>query len=264
MEELIDDIRNNINLLDIKEFKEYRYYRYNYKNYVIIKRGGLKGVDNYECRVDYYECRVDNYLNMTYGCEFSIIESNCYDYSFEYKIADNLEEVIRILISINYLDNNRRFLNIKDRLYIDDIKDRSIEIPYHYYDVPIKLSYYCIAYYGMTWYEMVFNAKIEDDEDYRRYKESLYFLEDKNEKGCILFEDFLNILGDKSPDLEDEKDIIEYLRDRYDKTETFRDFLNLIELGVGVTVTPSAPSYQHFVLKSRYVANATFKKFNVV
>ena len=55
----------------------------------------------------------------------------------------------------------------------------------------LSLSYFSIAYNGMTWYESRFNAKMIDPIRYSEYKKSLDFLTDPSVK--LPFERFLEI-----------------------------------------------------------------------
>jgi hypothetical protein len=85
---------------------------------------------------------------------------------------------------------------------------------------PIDLYYFSIAFHGMTWYELNFNAKMKDRIAYENYKKALNFLTYKDAKPA-LFKDFLEIAQPKSYQ-------IEYLKEKYEKTETYRDFFNSI------------------------------------
>lgn len=44
---------------------------------------------------------------------------------------------------------------------------------------PLNLAFLYIAYHSMTWYEHKFNAQIEDEVNYKLYRDSLYFLTDE-------------------------------------------------------------------------------------
>jgi hypothetical protein len=86
---------------------------------------------------------------------------------------------------------------------------------------PIDLNYFSIAYHNMTWYELNFNAKMEDKEAYKKYRNSLGFLTSKEEKDKLKALDFLQSI--QCP-----VEHVEYLKEKYEKTETFRDFFKSI------------------------------------
>lgn len=85
---------------------------------------------------------------------------------------------------------------------------------------PVNLAYFFIAYHGETWYENKFNAKMKDPIKYKKYRESLDFLTD--EKSKVDFREFLIISCINN------YDIMEYLKNKYEKSKTYREFFNLI------------------------------------
>lgn len=84
---------------------------------------------------------------------------------------------------------------------------------------PLKLSYLSIAYNGMTWYEKHFNAKMKDLYKYKKYRERISFLTNKDVK--VIFERFLEIT---KPPIEQ----IPQLKIWYESTKTYREFFNVI------------------------------------
>lgn len=86
---------------------------------------------------------------------------------------------------------------------------------------PIDLYYFSIAYHDMTWYELNFNAKMENKDLYLNYRNNLGFLTSKENKSKLQFMQFLELI--KAP-----LEHIEYLKEKYEKTETFRDFFKSI------------------------------------
>jgi hypothetical protein len=81
---------------------------------------------------------------------------------------------------------------------------------------PSRLAFFYLAYYGKTWYEDRFNAKMIDPEKYKIFRQSLQFLTDPTQKPP--FADFLKIIGRESLDLETE----------YNNSETYREFFEKI------------------------------------
>jgi hypothetical protein len=84
---------------------------------------------------------------------------------------------------------------------------------------PLKLSYFSIAYNGLTWYEKHFNAKMKDLDKYTKYRERIHFLTDTISK--VEFVRFLEIA---KPPLSQ----IEQLKLWYESAKTYREFFNLI------------------------------------
>jgi len=84
---------------------------------------------------------------------------------------------------------------------------------------PLNLSYFSIAYHGMTWYEARFNAKMIDDAKYTAYKESLTFLTNPEKK--LPFKQFLEIA---QPSL----DQIAILEPIYNTSDTYRQLFESI------------------------------------
>ena len=99
-------------------------------------------------------------------------------------------------------------------------KDLSLKPPRKLRE-PIDLYYFSIAYHDMTWYELNFNAKMIDKSKYEKYRNSLEFLKNKEEKNKILALDFLQSINCPV-------DHVDYLKEKYEKTETFRDFFKSI------------------------------------
>lgn len=99
-------------------------------------------------------------------------------------------------------------------------KDLSLKPPRKLRE-PIDLYYFSIAYYGMTWYELNFNAKMTDRSKYEKYRNSFEFLSNKGEKSKILALDFLQSI--QCP-----IEHVDYLKEKYEKTETFMDFFKSI------------------------------------
>jgi len=204
MDELISDMKNNYQ----------KFININYKEYNIKKKIFLNKI----------EYQINNYLNIICYDTNNEIPYITVDYGYNYQICPNFEEIINILL---FLDNNyyiKKKTIFEDHLCIDNLKDLSLDIPHSYYEIPIKLCYYCIAYYGLSWYEMVFNAEMREKDKYQEYKKSLYILTDKNEKANLTFDKFLILIEN------DEQNYIEYIGDKYERADTFRDFFNLFPL----------------------------------
>jgi hypothetical protein len=85
---------------------------------------------------------------------------------------------------------------------------------------PLNLAYFSIAYYSKTWYELRFNAKMEDDEKYKKYKEKLVFLVEPSYK--VSFIDFVSIIQ------QGDSELISYIKEIYEVSDTYRDFFNNI------------------------------------
>ncbi len=86
---------------------------------------------------------------------------------------------------------------------------------------PIDLYYFSIAYHDMSWYELNFNAKMKDKDLYLKYRNNLGFLTSKEEKSKLVALDFLQSI--QCP-----IEHVDYLKEKYEKTETFRDFFKSI------------------------------------
>jgi hypothetical protein len=99
-------------------------------------------------------------------------------------------------------------------------KDLSLKPPRKLRE-PIDLYYFSIVYHDMTWYELNFNAKMENKDLYLNYRNNLGFLTSKEIKSKLEFIHFLELI--KAP-----LEHIEYLKEKYEKTETFRDFFKSI------------------------------------
>lgn len=131
-------------------------------------------------------------------------------------------KMIKVLINYAYKKvPNIHLFDFDDMSKIDCIEKDLSEKPPRNLKQPIDLNYFSIAYHNMTWYELHFNAKMKDKEAYEKYRNSLEFLTSKEEKSKISFINFLEIIQLNI-------DHIEYLKEKYEKTETFRDFFKSI------------------------------------
>ena len=84
---------------------------------------------------------------------------------------------------------------------------------------PLNLAYLSIAYYGKTWYERTFHAKMSDETKYARYRNSLSFLTDPSTK--VDFRRFLELVQPTNEQ-------ILYLEQKYNSASTYREFFNSI------------------------------------
>lgn len=106
-----------------------------------------------------------------------------------------------------------------DMSKIDCISKDLTKSPERKIQKPLNLAFFSIAYYSKTWYELHFNAVMNDLEQYKKYRERLDFLTNPEEKPE--FQHFLEIA---QPPI----DQIEMLKSMYETTETYRDFFNAI------------------------------------
>ena len=131
-----------------------------------------------------------------------------------------------IKTSIRYAHNDvpsvTKFL-FDDDSHIDCVEKDMGKAPPRKPTRPLNLAFFYIAYHGKTWYEARFNAKMVDDNKYRKYKESLGFLTDPARK--VTFMQFLEIIGIS---LESESQV-KSLETYYKKGTTYRDFFEAVE-----------------------------------
>jgi hypothetical protein len=131
-----------------------------------------------------------------------------------------------IKTSIRYAHNDvpsvTKFL-FDDDSHIDCVEKDMGKAPPRKPTRPLNLAFFYIAYHGKTWYEARFNAKMVDDNKYKKYKESLGFLTDPAEK--LPFTQFLEIIGIS---LESESQV-KSLETYYKKGVTYREFFEAIE-----------------------------------
>lgn len=88
---------------------------------------------------------------------------------------------------------------------------------------PVSLAFFYIAYYGMTWYEAHFNAKMRDSERYTAYQKSLSFLTDPTQK--VPFIQFVEIIGGY---ISSSTEFITVLATYYMPATTYREFFQNI------------------------------------
>jgi hypothetical protein len=123
---------------------------------------------------------------------------------------------------LRYAHNKIKDINI---FYFDDMshidcKDKNLtKPPPRKQQMPLKLSYFSIAYNSKTWYEKHFNATMTNKDTYNNYKEKLSFLTNKSEK--VSFIRFLEI---SNPPTEQ----YEILKKYYEPADTYRDFFKNI------------------------------------
>lgn len=84
---------------------------------------------------------------------------------------------------------------------------------------PLSLSHLSIAYNSKTWYEDKFNATMIDPVKYKKYRETIRFLEQPDKKP-----DFIQFLQIAQPPT----DQYDYLESIYNKSNTYREFFNNI------------------------------------
>jgi hypothetical protein len=106
-----------------------------------------------------------------------------------------------------------------DMSHIDCLEKNMTTMPPRKNKKPLKLSLLSIAYNSKTWYEKHFNATMEDNEKYLKYRKAVDFLEQETVKEP--FERFIEIA--RPP-----KEQIEYLKELYTPAKTYRDFFNNI------------------------------------
>jgi hypothetical protein len=109
-----------------------------------------------------------------------------------------------------------------DDSHIDCVEKDMGKIPPRKPQKPMNLAYFYIAYYGKTWYESRFNAKMVNASKYAKYRESLRFLTDPSKK--LDFPSFLEIIGYAL----DSTDKISYIEKCYEKATTYREFFENI------------------------------------
>lgn len=105
-----------------------------------------------------------------------------------------------------------------DMSHIDCVEKDMTQLPPRKSIKPLNLSYFSIAYHGITWYESRFNAKMIDEAKYKLYKERLVFLTDPEKK--VPFERFLEIAQPTEG--------ISYLENIYRSSNTYRIFFESI------------------------------------
>jgi hypothetical protein len=147
-------------------------------------------------------------------------------YEPECTVGSDLEKGVgsEILIKALLRYAHNKIKNI-DIFYFDDMshidcKDKNLtKLPPRKQQMPLKLSYFSIAYNSKTWYEKHFNATMINKELYSKYKSALTFLTSETSK--LSFETFLEI---SKPPIEQ----LTILKKYYDNAKTYRDFFNNI------------------------------------
>lgn len=147
-------------------------------------------------------------------------------YEPECTIGSDLEKGIgsELIIKtlLRYAYNKIKDINIfsfDDMSHIDCKEKNLSTSPPRKHQIPLKLSYFSIAYNSKTWYEKHFNAKMTNKEIYNKYKERIKFLVEPAEK--VEFKRFLEI---SKPPVEQ----IILLTKYYEQAKTYREFFNNI------------------------------------
>lgn len=148
-------------------------------------------------------------------------------YEPECSVETNLEKgggtEIMINTILEYAYNDVKTLPIfyfDDMSHIDCIeKDVKLQPPRKLI-MPVNLAFFYIAYHGKTWYEARFNAEMKNKEKYKKYRNSLTFLTNPDDK--LSYADFLQLIKLSS------NDEIEYLKGIYESSATYRDFFEKI------------------------------------
>ncbi len=189
------------------------------------------------------------------GKHIKMIQRNIQKYKNEILIHSYISQgVYQNFINISYIYENNKPVQakIKSLLYDRDIDIYFSEaeniiktaILYAYNDInsipifefdddshidctgklmkPINLAFFYIVYYGKTWYEARFNAKMIDPEKYRNYKNSLSFLTDPSQK--LEFIKFVRIIRFTLESV----DIIYLLEPYYKTALTYQGFFENI------------------------------------
>jgi hypothetical protein len=147
-------------------------------------------------------------------------------YEPECTVGSDLEKGIGsgliIKTLLKYAHNKIKDVNIfsfDDMSHIDCKEKNLSKPPPRKPQLPLKLSYFSIAYNSKTWYEKHFNATMIDKEKYIKYKQKLEFLIKTSDKV-----EFIRFLEFSKPPSEQ----YEILKTYYESAKTYREFFNNI------------------------------------
>lgn len=174
----------------------------------------VRNIQNYNGDVWSHTYKFDDIVIRYFYKKVPILANICHNPVSSFKYTDiALETAIKALIRHAY--NDVKSLNIFE--FEDDI--HFVQMPGLTKNHP-RLAYFYLAYYGKTWYEDRFNAKMSDPEKYQRFRESLNFLTDPKQK--LPFIEFVKITEIESLDQ------ILFLETDYNNSETYREFFEKI------------------------------------
>lgn len=173
---------------------------------------------------DYQDCigvsyNYSNNIPVSVSLPYLLYEPEC---SLGSDLQKGIGTELIIKTAIRYAYNDVPTIPIftfDDMSHIDCIvKDLTMSPP-RKLSKKVNLSFFSIAYNGMTWYEARFNAKMTNEKSYDDYKKSLEFLKDPKAK--VPFERFLEI---SHPSLEQ----IAIIEPIYARTTTYRQMFEEI------------------------------------
>ena len=147
-------------------------------------------------------------------------------YEPECTIGSDLEKglgsELMIKTLLRYVYNKIKDVNIfsfDDMSHIDCKEKNLSKPPPRKPQLPLKLSYFSIAYNSKTWYEKHFNVTLSNKEMYNKYRNRIAFLTEPSEKV-----EFIRFLEISTPPPEQ----YEILKKYYESAKTYREFFNNI------------------------------------
>lgn len=173
---------------------------------------------------DYEDCigisyKYSNNIPVSVSLPYLLYEPEC-SVGSDLQRGQGTELIIKTAIRYAYNDvPDLPIFTFDDMSHIDCIAKDLTTPPPRKPSKKVNLSYFSIAYNGMTWYEARFNAKMIHNEAYNNYKKSLEFLTDPKAK--LPFEGFLEITQPSSEQ-------IAILEPIYARTATYRQMFEEI------------------------------------
>lgn len=199
--------------------------RYRFKIIKNIMKHGDRIINHtYKIGGHYEDCigisyKYSNNIPVSVSLPYLLYEPEC-SLGSDLQRGQGIELIIKTAIRYAYNDVPKLpIFTFDDMSHIDCIAKDLTTSPPRKPSKKVNLSYFSIAYNGMTWYEARFNAKMIDDEAYNNYKKSLEFLRDPKAK--LSFERFLEIAQPSSEQ-------IAILEPIYVRTITYRQMFEEI------------------------------------